>query len=157
MYYRKPNVLISFICVTAMAVSFSAWADSADDGAGTYFRGPMATCLSKAKVVFPCVSLSPPAYQANTAFVTTAPLETDLPLGTDKHKHRDSWLDRLMDGAWNPTALFADNLQGMDMNFSVDRSGTGMKMNLGPMKLNMYVDENHFSESQFILGVDRTW
>ena len=156
MYYRKPKLLISLICVTGMAVSVSAWADRvADDDSGMYFKGPMATCLSRAKVVFPCVSLSPPAYQTNTAFMTSTPLQTDLPLGTDKH--RDSWITRLMDGAWTPSALFADNLQGMDMNFSVDRSGTGMKMNLGPMKLNMYVDEDHFSESQFILGVDRTW
>ena len=157
MYYRKPNVLIPLIYAAGMAVSFATWADDVtNDNADAYFKGQMATCLSRAKVVFPCVSLSPPGYQANSAFVTSLPLQTNLPLGTDKHP--DSWIDKLIDGAiWSPTALFADNLHGMDMNFSVEGSGTGMKMNLGPMKLNMYVDEDHFSESQFILGVDHTW
>ena len=45
------------------------------------------------------------------------------------------------------------------MNFTTatDHQMAGMKMNLGPMNLNMYVDEGNLSESQVILGIDRTW
>jgi hypothetical protein len=156
MYHRKPKVLISLLLVTGMAVTFSALADSLIDDSGTYFKGPMATCLSRAKVVYPCVSLSPPAYQANSTFVTTAPIGFDLPLASEEHE--SNWLAKLKDGEfWFPSRLFSKDTQGMDMNFGWDQSGAGMNMNLGPMKLNMYVDEGSFSESRIILGIDRTW
>lgn len=156
MYYRKRNVLMPLMFLVGMAVTFSALADSLTDDSGTYFKGPMATCLSRAKVVYPCVSLSPPAYQANSTFVTNIPIGANLPLDSDKHE--SSWLAKLRDGEfWSPKGLFFKDLQGMDMNFSLDHAGAGMNMNLGPMKLNMYVDQGHFSESRFFLGIDRTW
>ena len=156
MYHHKPNALMSLLFVVGMAVTISALADDSVDDGGTYFKGLMATCLSKAKVVYPCVSLSPPAYQANSTFVTSVPIGFDLPL--DSEEPEGSWLAKLKDGAfWFPSSLFSNDAKGMDMNFGWDQSGTGMNMNLGPMKLNMYVDEGHFSESRFFLGVDHTW
>jgi hypothetical protein len=157
MYYRKPNVLMPLMLLLGVAVTFPALADSVANDNGTYFKGPMATCLSRAKVVYPCVSLSPPAYQANSTFVSNAvPLGANLPLASDEHE--SSWLAKLRDGDfWSPKGLFSENMPGMDMNFSVKPSGTGMNMNLGPMKFNMYVDESHLSDSQFFLGIDRSW
>jgi hypothetical protein len=156
MNYSKPKMLMSLLVVTALAVPISAVADGLADDSGTYFKGPMATCLSKAKVVYPCVSLSPPAYQFNSTFVTTLPMVDNLPLDTDHHE--SGWLAKLSDGEfWSINNLFSNDLHGMDMNFSADQTGTGMNMNLGPMKFNMYVDEQHFSESRFILGIDRSW
>ena len=136
-----------------MGLAFSALAD----GDGAYFKGPMATCLSRAKVVYPCVSFSPPSYQANSAIVTNIPIGPSLPLDADKHE--GGWLAKLRDGEfWNPKGLISRATQGLDMNFSVVQpEGPGMNMHLGPMKLNMYVDENHFSDSQFFLGIDRSW
>ena len=154
MVYRKPKVLILLMAI-GMAISFSVFADDKTDD-GTYFKGEMATCLNRAKVVYPCVSLAPPAYQSNNAFVTSLPLETNLPLNSDKHV--DGWLDKLLDANfWNPTGLISESLQGMDLNLTVDQSRPGMKMDIGPMKLNMFVDEDHFSQSQFILGIDHSW
>lgn len=157
MYYRKPKVLIPLMLLLGGVVTVPAWADSATNENGTYFKGPMATCLSRAKVVYPCVSLSPPAYQANSTFFSNpAPLGANLPLASDEHE--SGWLAKLRDGEfWNPKGLFSENMSGMDMNFSVKPSGTGMNMNIGPMKFNMYVDESHLSESQFFLGFDRSW
>ena len=157
MYYRKPKILMPLMLLLAVAVTFPALAASVANDNGTYFKGPMATCLSRAKVVYPCVSLSPPAYQANSSFFSNAvPLGPNLPLASDKHE--SSWLAKLRDGEfWSPKGLFSENMPGMDMNFSVKPSGAGMNMNLGPMKFNMYVDESHLSESQFFLGFDRRW
>jgi hypothetical protein len=158
MHYRKPKILMPLVIVVGVAMTFSAVADSLTDDNGTYFKGPMATCLSRAKVVYPCVSFSPPAYQANSAFVNNVPLGSDLPLDADKHQSQGSWIAKLMDsGFWSPKGLFSSDPQGKDMNYGMDPSGVGMKMNLGPMKLNMYVDEAHFNESQFFLGIDRSW
>ena len=156
MYYRKPNMLIPFMIIMALTMTSAAVADSVTDDNGAYFKGPMATCLSRAKVVFPCVSLSPPSYQANPMFVTDIPIGPNLPL--DSEKHESSWLARLSEGEfWSTKGLFSGAGRGMDMNFSLNPSGPGMNMNLGPMKFNMYVDEEHFSESRFFLGIDRSW
>jgi len=156
MYYSKPKILMSLLVVMGLAVPISAVAVGQADDNGTYFKGPMATCLSRAKVVYPCVSLSPPAYQLNSTFVTTLPLVDNLPLNTEQHEN--SWLAKLSDGAfWSINNLFSNDIPGMDMNFSADQSGTGMNMDLGPMKFNMYVDEQHFSESRFMLGIDHSW
>jgi len=157
MNYRKPKILLPLILSLGGIVTSAAWADSVTSDNGTYFKGPMATCLSRAKVVYPCVSLSPPAYQAtSTFFSNAAPLGVNLPLASDEHE--SGWLAKLRDGDyWNPEGLFSENMRGMDMNFSVKPSGAGMNMNLGPMKFNMYVDESHLSESQFFLGFDRSW
>ena len=157
MYYRKPKILISLVLLLGGIVTSASWADSVTSDNGTYFKGPMATCLSRAKVVYPCVSLSPPAYQANSTFLSnSAPLGANLPLASDEHE--SGWLAKLRDGEfWNPMGLFSENMPGMDMNFSVKPAGAGMNMDLGPMKFNMYVDESHLSESQFFLGFDRSW
>ena len=157
MYYRKPKNLISLILLTGLTMTSVAVADSSTDDSGTYFKGTMATCLSRAKVVFPCVSLSPPAYQANSMFVTDIPIGANLPLDSDK-RESSNWLDRLRNGEfWSTEGLFSGDLQNIDMNYTLDQSGPGMNMNLGPMKFNMYVDEGNFSESRFFLGIDRNW
>ncbi len=157
MYYRKPKFPMSLMLLVGVAVTFPALADNMTNDNGTYFKGPMATCLSRAKVVYPCVSLSPPAYQANSTFFSNAaPLGANLPLASDQHE--SGWFAKLRDSEfWNPKGLFSENMPGTDMNFSMKPSGAGMNMNLGPMKFNMYVDESHLSESQFFLGIDRSW
>lgn len=155
MNYRKPKLMIALLFLAGMAVTLTAGAESLTDDGGIYFKGPMATCLSKAKLVYPCVSLSPPAYQSNTAFVTNLPLETKLPLDTDKHE--DGWFARFKNKFWSGNGLLPIDLQGMDVNLATDHTGTGMTMDLGPMNFNMYFDEGNFSESQFMLGIDRTW
>ena len=157
MYYRKPKYLMPLILLMGLTITSAAVADSSTDNSGTYFKGPMATCLSRAKVVFPCVSLSPPAYQANSMFVTDIPIGANLPLDSEKHES-SNWLTRLTNGEfWSSEGLFSGDTQDIDMNFSLEQSGPGMKMNLGPMKFNMYVDDGHFSESRFFLGIDRSW
>ena len=157
MYYRKPNMLITILFLLGLSLTTGAVADNATDEDGMYFKGSMATCLSRAKIVFPCVSFSPPAYQANTIFVSDLPLGADLPLDADK-RTAGTWLDRLSDGEfWSIDGLFSGAAQSLDMNFNVDQSKPGMNMNLGPMKLNMYVDEGRISESQFFLGFDHSW
>jgi len=157
MYYRKPKVLMPLMLLLGGVVMLPAWGDGVTNDNGTYFKGPMATCLSRAKVVYPCVSLSPPAYQANSTFFSNAaPLGVNLPLASDRHE--SGWFAKLREGEfWSPQGLFSKNMPGRDMNFSVKPSGAGMNMNLGPMKFNMYVDESHLSESQFFLGIDRSW
>ena len=155
MYYRKPKILLSLFFLVGFTAAAAAVADSSTDDGSMYFKGPMATCLSRAKVVFPCVSLSPPAYQTNSMFVTDIPIGANLPLNAEKHE--GGWLARLKEGDfWSAEGLFSGE-PGMDMNFSLDHAGQGMNMNLGPMKLNMYVDEANFSDTQFILGIDQSW
>ena len=157
MYYRKPKILILLFVLAELTVTSVAAADSASEDSGAYFKGPMATCLSKAKVVFPCVSLSPPAYQTKSIFITDTPIGANLPLDSEKHES-SNWLTRLRDGAfWSGEGLFSGDMQDIGMNFSLEKSSPGMKMNLGPMKFNLYVDEGNFSESRFFLGIDRSW
>ena len=160
MHYRKPKALMPLILLVGVVVTLPAMAEDMTADNGAYFKGPMATCLSRAKVVYPCVSLSPPAYQANSSFFSSgAPLGVNLPLESDEQvKHDSGWLAKLRDGEfWSPRGLFSGDKSSVDMNFSMQPSGAGMNMNLGPMKFNMYVDESHLSESQFFLGFDRSW
>ncbi len=153
MYYSKLKILMSLLITMGLAVPISAMADGVNDGGENYFKGPMATCLSRAKVVYPCVSLSPPGYQFNSTFLTKIPVVDNLPLDSDKHE--SGWLAKLSDSEfWNINKLFSNKLDDLAMDFSVGHAGPGMNMDLGPMKFNMYVDEEHFSESRFILGID---
>lgn len=161
MYNRKPNTMISMIFIFGIAATSSVSAANLTDRGGEYFKGQMATCLSRARVVYPCVSFSPPAYyQTNSTFVTNMPLVTNLPLDTHELSGSSSWLAKL-EGSdyWNPSGLFSSDVHGMDLNkFNAEDSEAGMNMNLGPMKLNMYIDDEHFSDSRFFLGIiDRHW
>lgn len=156
MYYSKIKILMSLLIALGLVAPLSSLAGGLNDDGGAYFKGPMATCLSRAKVVYPCVSLSPPGYQFNSTFVTNIPIADNLPLDADKHER--GWLAKLTEGEfWSVSHLFSKDLDAMAMDFNVDQTGTGMKMSLGPMKFKMYVDEDHFSESRFILGIDRSW
>lgn len=158
MYYRKPQVLMFLVLVGAgMTAVMPARGDSATEESGTYFKGPMATCLSRAKVVFPCVSLSPPAYQTYSAYVSDVSTAPELPLESSALRDTN-WFGKLTGGElWNPKWPLSQEIQGMDMNFGLDDSGNGMNMNLGPMKFKMYLDEGRLSESRFFLGIDRSW
>lgn len=156
--YRKPNFLMSLVILAGIGISAAipALADNTDEDGGTYFKGPMATCLSRAKVVYPCVSLSPPSYQTGSTFVYDVAAGPYLPL--DSEVHERNWLVKLKDRKfWNSKWSLPREVQGMDMDFKLDHSGAGMHMNLGPMKFNVFVDDERFSDSRFFLGIDRSW
>jgi hypothetical protein len=160
MYYRKPQVLMLLIVLVGIGMTTTMPAlgdDNEMEGNGTYFKGPMATCLSRAKVVYPCVFLSPPAYQTNSTYVSDAATVPELPLDSSALREAN-WFGKLTGGElWNPTWRLPQEIEEMDMNVHLNNSGNGMNMNLGPMKLNMYLDEVHFSDSRFFLGIDRSW
>ena len=148
-------MLIAFLGSWILATVPARADDSGAEGI-MYFKGPMATCLSSAKIVYPCISLSPPSYQINSAFTSNLEAVTELPLDSDQHD--SNWLLKLKTSElWNPKWRISHDAQGMDMNFSLENAGVVMNMNLGSMKFNVLVDEGRFSESQFFLGVDRSW
>ena len=156
--YRKPNFLMSLIILggIGIAAAIPALADNTEENGGIYFKGPMATCLSRAKVVYPCVSLSPPSYQSGSTFTLDVAAEPALPL--DSAVRERNWLVKLKENKfWNSKWDLSKEVQGMDVDFRLDHSRAGMNMNLGPMKFNVIVDEVRFSDAQFFLGIDRTW
>ena len=117
MYYRKPKVRMPLMLLLGWVLMFPALADSVTNDNGTYFKGPMATCLSRAKVVYPCVSLSPPAYQANSTFFSNAaPLGANLPLASDQHE--SGWLAKLREGEfWSPQGTVFQKYAGNGYEF----------------------------------------
>jgi hypothetical protein len=158
--YRKPNILMSLMMLVSIgiAAAIPALAETTEEDGGSYFKGAMATCLSRAKVVYPCVSLSPPSYQtgSTSTFVSDVAAGPYLPL--DSEVRERNWLVKLKaQNFWNSKWSLSPAAQGMDMDFSLDRSGAGMHMNLGPMKFNVFVDEERFSDSRIFLGIDRSW
>lgn len=159
MQYCKPNVVMFLTLVGLGIIATSpVRADTAGEGSRSYFKGATSTCLSSATTIYPCISLSPPAYQPNpgVGIVSAAAATPYLPLDSDAHDSQ--WLAKLKNGEyWNPKWLLSRQLDGVNMDFTLDHSGAVVNMKRGFMKFNVNVDEGGFSESRFFLGIDRPW
>jgi hypothetical protein len=159
MQYLKQNALIFITLVgLGLVISSPAKADATNNEASRpYFKGPTSTCLSHINLrVYHCVFLSPPAYQIfPTSRILSAATVPDLPL--DSGTHDNNWLEDIKSGEyWNKWHL-SRPLQGMNMDFSLDQSGEGVNMDLGPLKFNVLPKDGNISESRFLLGIERSW
>lgn len=158
MQYQKPNALM-FLTLAGLAVTMTgqARADTAAETTGYYFKGPASTCLSHSTLVYPCVSMSPPAYKANPGAGIVSPAVTpDLPLGSSADD--STWVTRLKNAEfWNSDWHLSHKMNNMNLEFTLDRSEAGMSMDLGPMKLNVFANEANISESGFFLGIHKSW
>ena len=159
MQYQKPNALLFLTLAGFVAtVTGQARADSTAETTGYYFKGPASTCLSHSTLVYSCVSMSPPAYKANSGvgIVSPAVITPDLPL--DSSEHDSNWLTKLKNAQfWNSEWHLSHQLENMNVGFTLDQSEAGMSMDLGPMKLNVFANEGNISESGFFLGIHKSW
>jgi len=156
MLYRKPKILKSLLPLFVLGLLAASPAQAAKfAGGGTFFKGPASTCVSHTTAVYPCVSLSPPAYRPNSTVGIMSPgMAPYLPLdsGMDSSASGNHWLQKLKIGdIWN------SQLRHIDMGFTMDQSGAVVNMHLGGLKFNVNVDDSRFSESRIFLGIDRTW
>ncbi len=156
MQYRRPTflTLLSLAGVGMMATN-PVWSDTPDSG--ILFKGPMSPCVVKAEVVYPCVSLTPPGYQPHPGTnIASAARGLNLPLAGDTQDRH--WLAKLKNGEIFATQWrLARQLRGMTMDFSLDRSGAAMNMDMGPMKLNFLAEDGRFSDSSVFLSIERSW
>jgi len=161
MQYRKPNnpeLLLVLLGVGLMMIS-PVRADTVAEDNGAIFKGPASTCVRNSPAIYPCVSLSPPAYHSDLG-ILSARVTPDLPLdsGANASESDSHWLESLKNGElWNPRWRVSRQLRAMNMDFTMDRSGAGVNMNLGVLKFNVNVDDSGLSESRFFLGIDRSW
>ena len=161
MQYRKPNnskLLLAMLGIGLMMIN-PVRADSVADDSGAIFKGPASTCVRHSPAIYPCVSLSPPAYHSDLGIVSIG-ATPDLPLdsGADASESDSHWLARLKNGeVWNPQWRLSRQLRSMNMDFTMNRSGAAVNMNLGVLKFNVNVDDSGLSESRFFLGIDRSW
>ena len=80
----------------------------------------------------------------------------ELPL--DSGAAKLNWLDRLKDvDYWNPKWHLSRPVWDGEVESSQWRSGALMKMDIGPLKFDVFADDANLSESRFFLGIDRTW
>ena len=158
MHYRKSKILMFLTMVgLGLGLSTPARADTGGDDANrAYFKGPTNACLRHATLVYPCVSLSPPAYQSNLGsgilYVAVGP---DLPLDTGFQD--ESWFDNVQSSEYWSKWHLSRPLQEMNMDFSLDDSGAAVNMNLGPLKFNVFAEDGGISESRISLGIERSW
>ena len=157
MQYRKPKALM-FLTLFGLAVALAApaHAEAGDQVSHPHFKGPTSTCLFRADLVYPCVSLSPPAYHSNPmAGMLSVPLGPELPLDSDVRT--DSWLEKIKSGEYWKEWHLTRQVRGMKMDFSLEHAGPTMNMDIGPLKFNVITEDGGLSESRFFLGIERSW
>jgi len=159
MQYRKPNFLIFLTLVgLGVAICGPANAETRDRIGGYTFKGPTATCLPHANLIYPCVSLSPPTYHPNPGTGIVSPtIAPELPLDAgQRSSSSSSWIQRFKKGEyWSSDWKLSHGVRDMDL--TLERSGASMKMDIGPLKFNVFSEDGDLSESRFFLGIDRRW
>ena len=146
MRYRTLNVLLS-MGLLAIVILPPAWAGGMPRAA---FVGPSSVCLSHTHLIYPCVSLSPPAYRPrlNGALSARPP---QLPLNAAGQT--PGWLAQI--------GLEEDRhatLPAEDPNADPSQAGAAMNMSvIGPLKFKVYPESGTLSQSRFFLGLDRAW
>lgn len=153
MLCRKSIFFVSLLFGIAVPL---AHADLASDYAyGLGSRGTAHECSDPVTTVYPCVSIKSVPYNARTfpSLGSTATLDDDFgysPSFTLSVKYRDPL---------GPQWRSLGHMPGMKLNFSLDRSGAGMNLDMGGLELNVFVKdgEQQLLETQFFLGFDSRW
>ncbi len=156
MQYRKPHALMLLtLMALGVALSSPAYADSADKGSRTYFKGPTSTCLSRSMLIYPCVSLSPSAYLYSGVGVMPITPALDLPL--DSGIHDNNWLEEIKNEEYWSKWHLSSQLQDPNKDYSLNHSETAVNMDIGPLKFNVFSESGNISVSGFSLGIERSW
>lgn len=163
MQYRKPKMVQALLALVSSGFMMAGPVEAetvTDQGEG-FFKGPASTCVTSSSLVYPCVSLSPPAYRPHpgTGIVDAVVMPyLLLDSGVQVSDGEDSWLVKLKNGAfWNPDWRLTRHMRSMNMDFTMKKSGAVVDMRLGVLKFNINVDDSGLSESRIFLGVDRSW
>lgn len=164
MLCRKFILFSSLLLGTAVPLAHADLASDYIYGLGS--RGVTQECSDPAITVYPCVSLKSVPYNARTfpSFGSAAVLEDDFgysPSFTLSVKYRDP-----IGPQWHSLG----HMPGMQLNFSLDRSGAGMNLDMGGLELNVFVKDGEqqattignpvfprILETQFFLGFDSRW
>lgn len=146
MRYRTLSVLLSLglLVVVVLPPARAAGVSRAT------FVGPSSVCLGHTRLIYPCVSLSPPAYRPrlNPALSLRPP---QLP--PDAARQTPRWLAQIGLEEERYAALSAD-----DHNADLNQPDAMMKMSvIGPLKFKVYTENGTLSQSRFFLGVDHAW
>lgn len=153
MQYRKltiPKFLAVLGMLTLAAGPALADVPAADD---VVFQGPMMSCIAST-APYPCVSLTPPGYRQRTA--NTIPAATSVTLIASENAVQDKpWLATLKD--LDASGYLTRKLRSMTLDFASGHEGAMVKLNLGPMKLNVFAEDTHLSTPGLFIGFQATW
>lgn len=151
-----------FTLLLSMLGCFVTVAQADDYDVGSMHVRGASGCLNASVAAYSCVSLTPPSYSfshfprlhnADIYSGTALNGETEaddfhlLPLSfTYQDKFKFGW-------------QVLRQVQGMNLNFKLDRSGAGMNVDMGGLELNVFVKdgENQLLETGVFLGVDTRW
>lgn len=159
MYCRKICYLSLMFSLLGGGVSSA----QADDPIGISLSGKMSGCLEAAVSAYPCVFLTPSSYistyqpLSHSGLLTTGTLFDD-----DAYATHHSYLPHLSfthHDSFKSGLRALHRLQGMDLNFKLDRSGAGMNVDMGELEFNVFLKdgENQLLETGFFLGIDTRW
>lgn len=125
-------------------------------------------CIESSIVLFPCVSLTPSSYtlsysQTSNALSSNSTITAD----TDELQPHLLTLPMKYKEAIKAQWQALHDVGGMDLNFKVDRLGAGMNVDMGGLKLDLFVKDNplrkdsplqqQLLETGIFLGVDSQW
>lgn len=143
MQYRKLSTLMSVAWLLAGVTSQG----NAEDVGLPPFKGPSLVCLVHSNKIYPCISLTPPAYHPRL----NAPFQTQPALLPIDDSQTFGWLARIKMEEDRHTILD-------DLTVALRQPDPAMKMSVvGPLKFKVYTEDGSLSESRFFLGIDRTW
>jgi len=115
------------------------------------FKGPTAVCLARTTLIYPCISMTPPAYRPGLSPVyAPAPL---LPLQPAAERP-GGWRTWFKHGEERP----AWPNQATALNLAGRQPDPTMQVHVaGPVNLKVYTEIGDFSQSRFFLGIDHRW
>lgn len=157
--YCCPQVRFSFLLLPMLACfAGSASADELD----SLRLYSTSNCLTAPIATYSCVSLTPssytPSYPAtlNKAAPNLSLLDNEEAESSTHHllPRSFSYPERFK-MAWSTLR----QIQGLDLNFKFDRSGAGMNVDMGGLKLNLFVKDGQeqLLETGVFLGIDSHW
>src|SRR3569623_2796584 len=136
MLCRKPIFFAALLFGTAVPLAHADLANDYPYGLGS--RGTAHECSDPVTTVYPCVSIKSVPYNSRTfpSFGSTATLDDDFgysPSFTLSVKYRDPL---------GPQWRSLGHMPGMKLNFSLDRSGAGMNLDMGGLDLRVIMKDN---------------
>src|SRR3569832_1165375 len=147
MLCRKSIFFVSLLFGIAVPLAHADLASDYAYGLGSHDTAH--ECSDPVTTVYPCVSIKSVPYNARTfpSLGSTATLDDDFdysPSITLSVKYRDPL---------GPQWRSLGHMPGMKLNFSLDRSGAGMNLDMGGLELNVFLkdDEQQLLETQIFL------
>jgi len=147
MPYRHATLSLLLMCVALAGPQAKA-----ERRSPLFFKGPTAICVARTTRIYPCISMTPPAYRPGRSAGRAPPPLLPLEVAATPRRGWRNWFK-----AGDQRPAWPEQATRLNLGWRRDPDPTMQVHVAGPVNFKVYTEMGEFSQSRFFLGIDRRW